>query len=1020
MVREQADQGLGVIGMRMSINKRRLHSLRAFAGTRHGVVSVVSMMFLILFGSLAAAMAMMSRGNITTAATHQHVIRAQGAAETGMAVAIERLVEASNRFVVSRSEIDSGFATWMWGSAEQGTNPSYGDVIIRPPVSYASTASNPRGIAGALVQMHAQDQNLVIQAATGSVDAPSVGAAPTGTDATVYALNNWVFTPAVALTAQPAPVAGRPARAVGTAYQVQYMPLANGTDIRVAVTGFDFDYSPGGEPIARRIVQDVRLAKEPPAAVVSPSKIMIGKNVLVEGDLGATFTSVSAAMGDPLVVRSDFAGLDTGLDAELTKLFTAIRTSDVDKDNRLRVTHPTEGAAIPDFSSLPGYAGWQAPAGSAYPSWYARAKNADATGDGYVDEFDVFVLYYDGRSGGTRDGKVALPTSLSANTPNASLTPEFVRSGQGVDDQLALLLDSANPDRNKNGQWAFLDNNANGRFDPGTDELLDQEVTDRDSLPTELQSYVYSNASGDDVLYRDMVLGFRDGVIDRRDQYAKVRGRLMFRVQSSAWNTAQPNYMDRIRGPIIPPVGQSPMQFSASTAQVPDLGPTAFAGSANSLQQIATGSFNAQVAQNLGISESQLATWTAANNPTGATAPKFSPLSPDANRDGLPDNWTTAYFEKMPFNGPQFSDWYYRPVYENMTFRNVQIPKGTNALFRNCTFIGVTWVRTNTTNTHPNWTNYGKLKLNSSGRPIMDPPRVQYTGTSFPTMLSSTDRPVWMATTPLDKADIPANEVSITQGYNLLPDPLIVDGRRVINTKDESNNIRFHDCLIVGSVTSDAPTVYTHARNKLQFTGKTKILPMHPTQPTNPSLNPTSEEMLQIRKSSLMVPQYSVDVGSFNSPTDQDVRLRGTIIAGVLDVRGNADLQGSLIMTFRPELGQAPLIDSRGQAVGNPANFNASIGYFGPSDGDEESLDPRSLPLVNGRPVVGWDADGDGLADYPPSGTAPAQAPSATPVYFNGYGRVTLRFDPTLPMPDGISLPLNMRPLRWSYEETRR
>ena len=52
--------------------------------SRRGIAAVLSMMFLILFGSLAAAMAIATKGNLTTAATHVRVLRAQGAAETGL------------------------------------------------------------------------------------------------------------------------------------------------------------------------------------------------------------------------------------------------------------------------------------------------------------------------------------------------------------------------------------------------------------------------------------------------------------------------------------------------------------------------------------------------------------------------------------------------------------------------------------------------------------------------------------------------------------------------------------------------------------------------------------------------------------------------------------------------------------------------------------------------------------------------------------------------------------------------
>ena len=58
--------------------------------TRRGVVSVLAMMILVLFGSLSVAMAIASQGNLRTASTHLHVLRAMGAseAEAGSAIRI--------------------------------------------------------------------------------------------------------------------------------------------------------------------------------------------------------------------------------------------------------------------------------------------------------------------------------------------------------------------------------------------------------------------------------------------------------------------------------------------------------------------------------------------------------------------------------------------------------------------------------------------------------------------------------------------------------------------------------------------------------------------------------------------------------------------------------------------------------------------------------------------------------------------------------------------------------------------
>ncbi|MFN9992810.1 MAG: hypothetical protein ACK54H_05645, partial [Phycisphaerales bacterium] len=86
-----------------SIDRHRKHAQdsRSRFTSRRGIAAVLAMMFLVLFGSLSVAMAIASKGNITTAATHLHVMRAQGAAETGLAVAKSRLKEGAARFLIS-------------------------------------------------------------------------------------------------------------------------------------------------------------------------------------------------------------------------------------------------------------------------------------------------------------------------------------------------------------------------------------------------------------------------------------------------------------------------------------------------------------------------------------------------------------------------------------------------------------------------------------------------------------------------------------------------------------------------------------------------------------------------------------------------------------------------------------------------------------------------------------------------------------------------------------------------------
>lgn len=946
------------------------------AKERRGVASILAMMFLILFGSLATAMAIASKGNIRNSATHLHVMRALGAAETGLRIGQARLSEAAGRFVVSHSEIDADFGSAIWnGDWSDSDDPP----VLDSPSGNAE-ASTPTGLAEAVANLHAADQNTRTDM---GVQTPTIGTAVADASTEVYASSGWVYTPIVWLDADSGSPAARP-----LAFTVTYAPLANGTDVRVIATGYDFDFH-GSRPITRTVMQDFRLVKRVNSAINSPTRIMVGKNVLISGDLAARYTDVTQTKGDPIVMRSDFFGLNATLDKKLTDFFTALAANDVDRDNRLRIGHSTEGAGIPVDKDYDGDGDMD-------------GAFTDVTEDGFLDEYDIFLRHYDANN----DGKVVLSSALKAGTPAALWNSEFVSStGGAVDDDLAYLLDTANPDRNRNGVSGFVDANGNGTWNEG------EVFVDRDDE---------TNTN------RDQVLGYRDGVLDKRDQYAKVRGRMVFKVTDSAWTAGQGAYNTRLRGSIRPKNADAPRVYNASDDALPAVTASSFSNTESALKTAANGgTFSSQVAAQLGVSEASLATYTE-TKPETSDQPRYLRLASDADFDGKPDNWSTAYFEKMPYNSPNFSDYYYRPVYQNMTFKDVQIPIGTNALFRNCTFVGVTYVQTTASNAHLLWSEYGKMEMDAAtGKPKPKLTRIIYGNdageTSYPTMLPSTAIPpaanILMAlSAPMDKADIPDNQKGSITGYSSLPDPLVIGGKRVVDTKAYSNNIRFHDCLFVGSIVSDTPSTYMQARNKLQFTGKTRFTQTHPDYPDDPGMNPESADKAEIAKSSMMLPGYSVDIGTFNSPAEQNVALKGAVIAGVMDVRGNTSIDGALLLTFAPTAGSLPLVDALGNPVGNPAGFNTSLGYFGPEDGDDESLDPEKLPVVGGVKIAGWDTNGDGLSDV--NGDKP-QPPGSTAVPFYGYGRINIRFDPNMMLPDGVKLPLKFHPLSSTYREGR-
>ena len=376
--------------------------------------------------------------------------------------------------------------------------------------------------------------------------------------------------------------------------------------------------------------------------------------------------------------------------------------------------------------------------------------------------------------------------------------------------------------------------------------------------------------------------------INNEDGYGKIHGELVLKSDKASWEAgaAAGPYQHFLEDSIIPEYEESPLTFDATDDQLAAFDAAAF--DVSTYETMATGNFSSQ---------------------TGSPTPN-DPMQPTLY---TPPGPTTM--ESVPFNSPHPYDFYYRPVYENMVFTNVEIPKGTNALFKDCKFIGVTFVDSETDSTDENY-NYAGMQ-NPDG----------------------------------------------SQKYvNLTAD---VNGVDIVDTKPISNSIRFHNCTFEGIVVTAVPEGYAHVRNKLQFTGRTRF------DIDAPGL--TEDEIALFRKSTILSPQFSIDMGSFDAPTDPNevVTLEGTIVAGVFDIRGQATIDGSLITTYEPVPGTGTLFYG-----GNPASFNTTIGYFESTAGDSEG-------------------------EIPPG----------------GYGKIILRYDPDRTMPDGITSSIEIEPDPETYWE---
>ncbi len=792
--------------------QRRLCLRRTGGRSRRGVASVLAMMFLVIFGSLAAVMAVVAQGNVRTAHSHLQVNRAMSAAETGLSFAARRLTESAQRFVVEKGLVTDEFGEKLWNGTWEVSD---GEVTILDPVGFEEGAP-ATSLATAVLNAHAADaHNLIID--PGDELLPDIDE-----------FGKLVVRPIAVTTDENA-----------ATFKLSYEPLADGRFVRVVSVGRD-------GTLTRTLQMDFQIVKRLDAAIISPNRIMIGKNVHIDGPIGTRFgedvADLEEPLGHPIVMKSDFRHLDPELDGRIDALIEQIGLHDVNGDNRLRPGHPTEQDGL------------------------TEPYMVDANDDGYVDDYDLWMGFYDANE----DGIIVYDATLAYSAGRGTLDEEFA----GIDDDLAQMIDGLTADRNGDGT----------------------------------------------VDAADTVLGYMDGVIDDLDGYAKVRGNLLFKANKEAWEASKggQSWQNFVNGPIEAEIEYSSTEFEVPDTRLYDMSITDFTNAQNDLKNVTTGgeSFAAQLEAQLGEDP---ATHSWVDHPT----------EPDYLRPDL------GIWEQMPLGSPGYYDWYQRPIYKNMTFVNVAIPEGNNGLFINCIFIGAVYVKTHSNNLHHNWNFLGIKEL---------------VGGDY-----------------VDKYD-----------YESWNPVLEINGNPVYDTKPFSNNIRFDGCTFVGSVVSDPAGDLTHVRNKLQFTGNTRFsldpadidgsnLTEEETQIAKDNFNANYE---QLRRSSLLVPNFSVDVGNFEN-AEEKVSMQGTIVAGVLDVRGRAEIIGALLMTFKPTVGEGPLYYG-----GTASAFNTTLGYFSPEEGDGE----------------GGEAN-------------------------NGFGNIMLKYDADIPMPDGIKAPIKAVPVAGTYVE---
>ena len=145
---------------------------------------------------------------------------------------------------------------------------------------------------------------------------------------------------------------------------------------------------------------------------------------------------------------------------------------------------------------------------------------------------------------------------------------------------------------------------------------------------------------------------------------------------------------------------------------------------------------------------------------------------------------------------------------------------------------------------------------------------------------------------------------------------LYVDGGR----SGYYNNVRFDNCTFNGPIVTNPSTDTSSGwwqRNQLYFTGAA-----------------TFQNQTDV-PATIMAPNFNVDIGNTNPTRSENNVLTGAIIGGIVDIRGHAQIYGTIISMF----------DTSAYPSGYVSNIGATLG-----DGGSETTDPGDVGVISITP----------------------------------------------------------------------
>jgi len=162
---------------------------------------------------------------------------------------------------------------------------------------------------------------------------------------------------------------------------------------------------------------------------------------------------------------------------------------------------------------------------------------------------------------------------------------------------------------------------------------------------------------------------------------------------------------------------------------------------------------------------------------------------------------------------------------------------------------------------------------------------------------------------------------------------LYVDCYKSTTSQSYTNNVRFENCTFNGVIVTDVPQPFDWIDNCLYFTGAA-------------SFNNQSS----IQEATILAPHFNVNLGNTDPQQNDNNVLTGAIVGGIVDVRGNAQIYGTIISMFDTTPYSSGYVTNIGATLEDGGSETTELGDVGTIEITPE--EDMMLPSGISSPIV--------------------------------------------------------------------